>query len=86
MEEFYLKYGVKTHNELMENVKSNGIFAARVVEDLLEEKFPTQGSGSEKYGYGDWTQDPGEGLIAPGTTAVESPEPVAAEHAEVKAE
>lgn len=40
MEEFYKKYGVRDHNDLMENVKSNGVFAARLLSDLLEEKFP----------------------------------------------
>jgi hypothetical protein len=41
MDEFYAKYGVKHKADLLERVKSDPILAMAVIDELLEEKFPT---------------------------------------------
>lgn len=40
MQEFFAKYGVRDRAEFDSKVRGDGTFAARVIDDLLEEKFP----------------------------------------------
>jgi hypothetical protein len=42
MEEFLAKYGLRSEQELNEIIKSDAIFAIKVVDDLLAEKFPKE--------------------------------------------